>query len=61
MTPGFDEAVVEIKNDDGRYQIIRVCKSLLFISAISSFHLGFWYETIITKLNKISYYVRISR
>ena len=42
MTPGFDEAVVEIKNDDGRCQIIRVCKSLLIISAISSFHLGFW-------------------
>ena len=37
MTPGFDEAVVEIKNDDGRYQIIHVCTSL--------FHLGFWCDT----------------
>ena len=26
MTPGFDEAVVEIKNNDGRYQIICVCR-----------------------------------
>ena len=49
MTPGFDEAVVEIKNDDGRYQIICVCRSnCYFVSAVSSFHLRFWCDSIIT-------------
>ena len=55
MTPGFDEAVVEIKNDDGRYQVKHVCKSLLHISAISSFHLGFWCDITIT--DKRLYYI----
>ena len=47
MTPGFDEAVVEIKNDDGRYQIIHVCRSncSMYISVIWSFHLGFWCDS----------------
>ena len=48
VTPGFDEAVVEIKNDDGRYQIIHVCRSncSMYISVNWIFCLGFLCDSI---------------
>ena len=32
MTPGFNESDIEIKNDDGRYEIICVCSSNWYLS-----------------------------